>query len=486
MARNKRVLICDDQDMIRRSLGESLGDEGYEILEAADGATGLACIRDREPDLVLLDLKLPDTTGVEVLRTVRAEGRDVPVILMTAYGDTPTAVEAMKLGAYDFVQKPYSLADMKAKVGAALKARQRERSAVAQSDQPATFDGMYLEMLRRTPGMAQVARTVEQVGRSRAGNEAEILITGESGCGKEIVARAIHEVSHPGAPFMEINCSAVPDTLLESELFGHEKGAFTDAKTAKEGLFELAGQGTIFLDEIGEMGVTLQSRLLRVVEYRKLRRVGGKEDRPVRARIVAATNRHLQKAIDEGLFRNDLYFRFKVIDIHVPALRERPDDVAVLARAFVENFNRELGLDCVPPSDKLCELMMQYPWPGNVRELRNLLRRIMILEEPTEILPHHLPPHVMRGENPRTGGASDIERIGRELMALAEVERIHILHVLEACANNKSKASRVLQISRQTLREKLKSYGHGTDGPEGSDGDDSPGLAREAASGGQD
>ena len=478
MARTKRVLICDDQDMIRRSLGESLGDEGYEILEAADGASGLACIRESEPDLVLLDLKLPDTTGVEVLRTVREEGRDVPVILMTAYGDTPTAVEAMKLGAYDFVQKPYSLADMKSKVGSALKARQRERAANAQAEHIGTFGGLYLDMLRSTPGMAEVVRTVEQLGRSRAGNEAEVLITGESGCGKELVARAIHEVSHPGAPFMEINCSAVPDTLLESELFGHEKGAFTDAKSAKEGLFELAGQGTIFLDEIGEMGVTLQSRLLRVVEYRKLRRVGGKEDRPVRGRIVAATNRHLSKAIDEGLFRNDLYFRFKVIDIHIPALRERPDDVPVLARAFVEGFNRELGLECAPPSDKLCELMMQYPWPGNVRELRNLLRRIMILEEPEELFPHHLPAHVVRGENPRSSGADDVDRIGRELMALSEVERIHIKHVLRACNNNKSKASRILQISRQTLREKLKSYEDG--------GDDGPGRAGEAAAGGQD
>ena len=458
MARTKKVLICDDQDMIRRSLGESLGDEGYEIVEAADGASGLKAIREAEPDLVLLDLKLPDTTGVEVLRTVRGEGRDVPVILMTAYGDTPTAVEAMKLGAYDFVQKPYSLADMKAKVSSALKARHRERSAGQQSAQTGTFDGMYLEMLRRTPGLADVAKTVEQVGRSRAGNEAEILITGESGCGKELVARAIHEVSHPGAPFMEINCSAVPDTLLESELFGHEKGAFTDAKAAKEGLFELAGQGTIFLDEIGEMGVTLQSRLLRVVEYRKLRRVGGKEDRPVRARIVAATNRHLQKAIDEGLFRNDLYFRFKVIDIHIPSLRERPDDIPYLTRSFVESFNRELGLECAPPDDKLCELLMQYPWPGNVRELRNLLRRIMILEEPEQILPHHLPPHVVRGENPRGSGSDDVDRIGRELLPLSEVEKIHILHVLQACNNNKSKASRILQISRQTLREKLKSY----------------------------
>jgi DNA-binding NtrC family response regulator len=457
MSRKHTVLICDDQITIRSSLGEALGEQGYSVLEAGDGSSALSTVRQTGPDLVLLDLKLPDTTGVEVLRSLRSEGLDVPVILMTAYGDMPTAVEAMKLGAYDFVQKPYSLADMKAKVRSALSARRRERAAVAARTEELT-EGQYLELLRGTPGMAKVVETIEQVGRSRAGNQASVLITGESGCGKELVARAIHEVSHPGAPFMEINCAAVPDTLLESELFGHEKGAFTDAKSAKEGLFELAGQGTIFLDEIGEMGITLQSRLLRVIENRTFRRVGGKSDKEVRARIVAATNRELQRAILEGIFRNDLYFRLQVIELHIPSLRQRADDVPVLARNFVDSFNRELGLECRPPSDSLCELLQSYPWPGNVRELKNLLRRIMILEEPEEILPHHLPQHVVRGENPRGRGDREVDRIGRELLPLAEVERIHLLYTLDATSNNKSKAARILGISRQTLREKLKSY----------------------------
>ncbi len=456
MSTKQNVLICDDQVTIRSSLGESLRDEGFVVREAEDGATAIAAVRKEVPDLVLLDLKLPDSTGVEVLRELRESGVDVPVILMTAYGDTPTAVEAMKLGAYDFVAKPYSLAEMKAKVHGALKARGRERSAAR--EEVSKSGGLYLEMLKSTPGLAKVAETVEQVGRSRAGNQASVLITGESGCGKEIVSRAIHEVSHPGAAFMEINCAAVPDTLLESELFGHEKGAFTDAKNAKEGLFELAGQGTIFLDEIGEMGVTLQSRLLRVIESRTFRRVGGKREKEVRARIVAATNRELQRAIHEGLFRNDLYFRLQVIEIHVPPLRERPDDVAVLAQAFVDVFNRELGLECAPLSPKMGEILQSYPWPGNVRELKNLMRRIMILEEPTEILPHHLPDHVQRGRNPRVAGQSEVDRIGRELLPMAEVERIHLLHTLEATNNNKSKAARILGISRQTLREKLKAY----------------------------
>jgi DNA-binding NtrC family response regulator len=459
MAKRPNILICDDQVTIRTSLGEALMDEGYLVHEAGDGESAERLLAEQEFDLALLDLKLPDRSGVEILRGMRARGIEIPTILMTAYGDTPTAVEAMQLGAWDFVQKPYSLAEMKDKVATALKAAKRQAWAESRRTDGEEAGGLYLEMLRSTPGLADVAETVEQIGRSRAGNLASVLITGESGCGKEIVARAIHEVGQAGAPFMEINCAAVPDTLLESELFGHEKGAFTDAKTTKEGLFELAGQGTIFLDEIGEMGITLQSRLLRIIENRTLRRVGGKSDRELRARIVAATNRELLQAIKDGVFRNDLYFRLQVIEIHIPTLRERSEDVPHLARAFVESFNLELGLECAPPSDAICELLLQYPWPGNVRELKNLMRRIMILEEPDEIMPHHLPAHVVRGENPRAvGDEPEIDRVGRALMPLSEAERIHIQYVLEACQGNKSKAARVLKISRQTLREKLKAY----------------------------
>jgi DNA-binding NtrC family response regulator len=458
MAKNATILVCDDQATIRSSLKEALTDEGHEVIEAVDGNSALTTLQGSEPDLILLDLKLPDISGVDVLRSLRADGHRVPVILMTAYGDLPTAVEAMKLGAYDFVQKPYSLGEMKGKVAGALKVRQRLRLAERQSPHAYSPDAQYLPMLRKTPGMSDVVEKIEKVGRSRAGNEVSVLIQGESGCGKELVARGIHEVSHPGAPFMEINCAAVPDTLLESELFGHEKGAFTDARAAKEGLFELAGQGTIFLDEIGEMGVTLQSRLLRVIENRRFRRVGGKVDKEVGARIVAATNRKLQQAIEDGIFRNDLYYRLQVIEIHIPALRERPDDTPALAAEFVDSFNQELGLSCTPPSTKVCEILQTYPWPGNVRELKNMIRRIMILEEPEEILSSHLPEHVVRGENPRSSSKSGVDRIGRDLMPLSEVEKLHLLHTLDLTNNNKSKAARILGISRQTLREKLKSY----------------------------
>jgi len=465
MSAKHKILICDDQATIRTSLKEALVEDGHDVVEAQDGASALARVKDSAPQLLLLDLKLPDISGVEVLRRLREEGTEIPVILMTAYGDLPTAVEAMKLGAYDFVQKPYSLSDMKSKVTGALKVRARQRPVAREDVRSASDrDRRYLSMLQSTPGMKDIVEKIEKVGRSRAGNEVSVLIEAESGCGKELVARAIHEVSHPGAPFMEINCAAVPETLLESELFGHEKGAFTDARSAKEGLFELAGQGTIFLDEIGEMGVTLQSRLLRVIEYGRFRRVGGKSDKEVRARIVAATNRELGRAIEEGLFRNDLYFRLQVIEIKIPPLRERLGDIEHLANVFIDTFNAELGLECTPISQELLELLQSYPWPGNVRELRNMIRRIMILEEPRSIEAPALPEHVREGVNPRTGAGPEVDRIGRELLPLSEVERIQLLHTLEQVNNNKSKAARILGISRQTLREKLKGYqGEGGD-----------------------
>ncbi len=460
MASKHTILICDDEATIRTSLEEALSEEGHLVLQAANGTAALAMLREEKPHLLLLDLKLPDMSGVDVLRMLRDEGNTIPVILMTAYGDLPTAVEAMKLGAYDFVRKPYRLSEMRAKVSGALKVRERERVAqsIARSDSAAR-ESRYLSMLQATPGMKEIVEKIEKVGRSRAGNQVPVLIQAESGTGKELVARAIHEVSNPGASFMEINCAAVPETLLESELFGHEKGAFTDARSAKEGLFELAGEGTIFLDEIGEMGVTLQSRLLRVIEYGRFRRVGGKADKEVRARIVAATNRKLDKAIEEGLFRNDLFYRLQVIEIEIPPLRERIGDIQHLCNTFIHNFNEELGLACKPCSDALLEVLQSYPWPGNVRELRNMIRRLMILEEPEEITPDLLPDHVRKGLNPRRGERADVQRIGRELMPLAEVERIQLLHTLEQVGHNKSKAARILGISRQTLREKLKSYG---------------------------
>jgi DNA-binding NtrC family response regulator len=458
-----RILIVDDEATIRASLQESLTAEGYAVEDVESGEEALARCHAGTYDLVVTDLRLPGVSGLEILRALRNQSNGTPVILMTAYGDEETAVKAIHSGAYSYIKKPFKLSDMKDTVKAALRAtpdRREERVPGAETVRPAAdLDGRYMRMINACPGLARVARMLEKIGTSRSGNDTSILIQGESGSGKEIIARAVHEVSQGSNDrFMEINCAAVPETLLESELFGYEKGAFTDAKARKEGLFELAGGGTIFLDEIGEMGVLLQSRLLRVLENRRFRRVGGKDDLEVQARIVAATNRRLSEAIEAGTFRNDLYYRLQVVEVDLPPLRERPEDLEILVNAFLREFNTQMGLQAEPVDAKVLATLQRYPWPGNVRELKNVLKRIMILEEPTRLQAEHFPAHVLDGHNPRS--ASRQAEFGQTtgLMPLSEVERLQILYTLEQTENNKSKAARILGISRQTLREKLRLY----------------------------
>ncbi len=479
---SKRILVVDDEVAIRQSLAEALMADGYEVQTADSGEEALARCHASAFDLVISDLRLPGVSGLEALQALRHRGEAIPFILMTAYGDVDTAVAAMRAGAYDFIQKPFRLNAIRAQVRAALRATERaaaerEEAAPAPRAVPSGERNDAISMIRDCPGLAEVARVLDKLGASRAGHDTSVLIQGASGSGKEIVARAIHEAGETcGEPFMEINCAAVPESLLESELFGHEKGAFTDAKARKEGLFELAGRGTIFLDEIGEMGILLQSRLLRVIENRRFRRVGGRDELSVQARIVAATNRRLEDEIRSGAFRNDLYYRLQVVEIHIPALCERPQDITVLTNRFIREFNATLGTECVPADALLSEALGRYPWPGNVRELRNVLKRIMILEEPRRIVPEHLPPHVRAGRDPRLAdeGAASGPEAG--LVCLAEVERRQILYTLRATGNNKSRAARLLGISRQTLREKLRLY-HQDDGDDG-DGDEP--LAAEA------
>jgi len=321
-----KILIIDDEATIRLSLQESLLKDGYQVDAAEAGEAALAMIGNAGYDLIVTDLNLPGVSGLDILKALRNQGSLVPVIMMTAYGDMDTALEAMRGGAYDFIPKPFKLSAIKKQVKAALRATpDREMSskeaqageapgAKVVSPPAPELNGQYMEMIKKCPGLGKIADILEKIGNSRSGNDTSILIHGESGAGKEIIARAIHEVSQGNRDrFMEINCSALPETLLESELFGHEKGAFTDAKTRKEGLFSLAGEGTIFLDEIGEMGILLQSRLLRVLESRRFRRVGGKDDLEVGARVVAATKRILDQAIEYGSLRLDLYYRLKVV-----------------------------------------------------------------------------------------------------------------------------------------------------------------------------
>lgn len=465
-----RILIIDDEATIRSSLQEAMLQDGYQVDVADAGEAALALCHSNNYDLLITDLKLPGVSGLDILKALRNQGNQTPVIMMTAYGDMDTALEAMRGGAYDFIPKPFKLSVIRKQVKAALRATADREDAPSEETpqeavptsaaKPATKStGEYMQMIRACKGLEKIERILDKIGNSRSGNDTSILIHGESGSGKEIIARAVHEVSQGSNDrFMEINCSALPETLLESELFGHEKGAFTDAKTRKEGLFTLAGEGTIFLDEIGEMGILLQSRLLRVLESRRFRRVGGKDDLEVKARIVAATNRNLDEAIENGTFRNDLYYRLQVVELEVPPLRERPKDLEVLSNYFLRNFNLEMGLEAEQVDPALLETLQKYPWPGNVRELRNVLKRIMILEEPKRLETAHFPKHILAGRNPRNAARQHTMGQANGLITLAEVEKLQILYTLEQTENNKSKAARILGISRQTLREKLRLY----------------------------
>ncbi|MGD8413179.1 MAG: sigma-54 dependent transcriptional regulator, partial [Candidatus Latescibacterota bacterium] len=350
----KTILIIDDEKTIRWSLSEALRNQ-YEIVDAETAAQGLKLFKERSPDLILLDMKLPDGDGLEILKTLKMDDPSLPVIMMTAYGEVETAVESMKGGAYDFILKPYSLEKLRVTITNALE-NQRLKSEIAYLKSGSTGRNFIRQFIGQSPQMLDIFEKIKKIGQSKANT---ILITGESGAGKELVARAIHACSHEEPrPFMEINCSSVPETLLESELFGYEKGAFTDAKTRKKGLVELAEGGTLFLDEIGEMGITLQSRLLRVLENKTFRRVGGVKDLHVNTRFVSATNRELETAIREKIFRKDLYFRLKVIPIHVPPLRERREDIPLLVNFFVDRFNKELGKQVKPVGREAMEVMV--------------------------------------------------------------------------------------------------------------------------------
>jgi DNA-binding NtrC family response regulator len=451
----RKILVIDDEKAIRWSLGEALRNLKFDVEEAENGKKGIKSFKNDPSDLVILDLKLPDTDGITVLKQIKEIERDTPVIMMTAYGEVETAVEAIKSGAYDFILKPFQLEKMKVSINNALESsRMRAELEGIKKKERETYN--FKNFIGKSQVMQEVFDKVIKIGKSKAST---ILIQGESGTGKELVARAIHESSNGGnRPFLEINCAALPESLLESELFGHEKGAFTDAKFRKKGLFELAENGTIFLDEIGEMGITLQSRLLRVIENKTFRRVGGVKDLRVNTRIISATNRDIQQAIKDGHFRNDLYYRLQVIPIHLPPLRERKQDIPLIANHFITLFNKEFSKNIKKVSSEVAKLLSNYSWPGNVRELKNVIERAILLEAEDELLPEHLPVEISKGEAPAEGGRETESLDGLYPLGLKEMEKILIIKTLKDTNGNKSKAARILGISRQTLREKTKMY----------------------------
>jgi two-component system response regulator AtoC len=441
------VLIVDDEVLIRKSLSKVFRARGCLVDVASTGAEGLEKVSEVRPQVMILDMRLPDTDGLSVLKRARQIDPLLQVIVITAYGDVQSAVDAMKLGACDFVRKPYEMEDI---ILAAESAGRNFRQATEldhyrrQAYKAHTGD----EIIGASEPMRDVRELIDKVVKSQA---TSVLITGESGTGKELVARAIHYRSDRAqAPLMEVNCSSFHENLLENELFGHERGAFTDASSTKKGLVELCDGGTLFLDEVADMPLATQAKLLRFIDHRSFKRLGGAQDITVDIRIVAATNKDLEAEVRSGRFRSDLYFRLKVVSIHLPPLRERQEDVILLARHFIFEFSRKFQKAFADLSAEVQDCLRSYAWPGNVRELRNLIERVVLLEEGSMLDTSHLPNELLgRGGVPRIPGAP-------AAMTLAQMEAEHIGEVLRLTAGNKSQAARILGISRQGLIEKLR------------------------------
>ncbi len=468
--KSTKVLVIDDERLVRNSMGRALRDEGYEVAAAATVAEGFACFEAFRPQVVVLDIKLPDGSGLDLLPRLRKIDPAAQVVVVTAFGEEQTAARAMKLGAADFLKKPYDLGELRHAVDSAARSLARETQLrVYRKRQRAHYARSRL--VGRSPAMQAVKQLIGKVARSGA---TKILITGETGTGKDLVAGAIHfESERRDGPLISINCSNFQENLLESELFGHEIGAFTGASHLKRGLVELSDGGTLMLDEVAEMPLNIQAKLLRFLDHGVFRRVGGNVDFAVDLQVIAATNADLERRIQEGLFRDDLYFRLKVVSVRLPPLRDRGADVLELARHFLEAFSRKFGKDFREISAGAAALLLRYPWPGNVRELENLLERAVLLEDGPELLPRHLPDDLRGGAGglalaETTGAAGSAAtwtaRFAQALAAqrpgglstLTDLGDAYVRFVLQECAGNRSRAARELGMSRQGLRERLR------------------------------
>jgi DNA-binding NtrC family response regulator len=463
------ILIVDDEKLIRMTLRERLQKHGYKVLDAEDGKTALERLREDGADLVLLDYRLPDLDGIQVLHQIREIAPDASVIMMTAFSSVDTAVEALKLGAFDYLRKPIDNDELLATIERALETTRLRREIKHLRDEQTRVFGVG-NIIGSSPLMRQVYEMIRKVAHSAA---TTVLIQGGSGTGKDLVAKAIHYASdRADKAFMNITCSAITEALLESELFGHERGAFTDARVLKQGLLEIADGGTVFLDEIGDMGSGLQAKLLRFLEEKTFKRVGGTRDIHVDVRVVAATNRPLDEAVRDASFREDLYYRLKVIPIHLPSLRERREDIPELVHFFVDQFNQEFKKETRRVTPEAMDCLLRYDWPGNVRELRNVIERAMILESKDELDVADLPEEIVHtgGVDPgsarpaaETSSAESSRDGGIGLpdggISLREVERALVVQALDKTDGNQSQAARLLRISRDALRYKMKKFG---------------------------
>jgi len=458
----ERILVVDDEKLIRWSLQKNLSRAGYEVLEAEDGVQALEVLEEEGADLVLLDIRMPRKDGIEVLEHMVEHYREIPVILMTAYSSVEGAVDAMKRGAFNYLVKPFNQEEMLVVASKALETTRLQRELAFVRQRQRRKYGTE-NLVGKSQKMLDVCELIRKVAESAA---TTVLVQGESGTGKDLVAKAIHFSSDRAtSPFMNITCSALPETLLESELMGYEKGAFTDARERKRGLLEVADGGTVFLDEIGDMGIGLQAKLLRFLEEKAIRRVGGSKDMTVNVRIVAATNRDLDQAVRDGRFREDLYYRLKVIPVEMPPLRERPEDIPLLMTHFVELFNAEFRKNTggfTPEALKCCE---RYGWPGNVRELRNVVERAMILENKEYLGPEDLPPAIHEEVATAADERADDESSAGEFAmpeedcGLRQMEERMVRRALEKTNGNQSRAAQLLDISRDSLRYKMRKLG---------------------------
>jgi len=448
----QRILVCDDEELIRWSLSEHLGTEGYEVDVAADGKACVEAVAKQAPDAIILDLKMPEMDGLTALRKIRETETEIPVIVITAHGAVESAIEATKLGATAYLSKPFDLREVSLQLSRALEAARLKREVRYLRGARRGYE----QIIGSSPAMQKVFDTLE---RLEGVDAPTVLLTGESGTGKDLVAQAIH-TRGPRAemPYMEIDCASLPEQLIESELFGHEKGSFTDAKGQKRGLFEVAKGGVIFLDEIGEMSVGTQAKLLRALENRRFKRVGGVTDLPLDATVIAATNRNLKEAVKKGEFREDLYFRLNVIPIEVPPLRARSGDIPLIADALIERFNKEMGRNVEGIGEDALRCLELYPWPGNVRELKNIIERIVILNGDIDIIRlEHLPPEIRQGSAREREDGCPFE-LPADGVDLESVERGLIAQALERTGGNQSRAARLLGISRYALRYRMEKY----------------------------
>jgi len=463
------ILVIDDDDRLRKSFDRLLKEEGYKVISAASGEAGLDVFKKVIPDLVILDVRLPGMNGLETFKLIHQIEPKLPAIIMTAFGTTETAIEATKLGAFDYILKPFDIPDMLSVIKQALDAGRFMRTPVTMDGVPEKDLGEAI--IGRSKSMQDVYKAIGRV----AGSDATALIRGESGTGKELVARAIYQHSlRSKNPFLVINCVAIPENLLESELFGYEKGAFTGAVHRRMGKIEQANNGTILLDEIGDMPFSIQAKILRLLQEKSIERLGGKETIPVDVRIIAATNRHLEKALDESRFREDLYYRLKVVTIWLPPLREREKDIPLLTDYFISKFSKDIGIENPGISDEAKRLILNYPWPGNVRELANTIQKILIFNRGAPIGPEDIAQTL--GEkyaSPETASAKDHDVFKQFIQqrltsktnenifetCMDDFAKMVISEALNISQGNRSRAAKILGMSRPTLHSKIEKFG---------------------------